>query len=79
MRLVIDANILLAAFGKNAFTRELLADPRLQLFAPDCLLIETRKHLQGNVALQKRIGLERAQIQTIRELLTQEIATAAFS
>lgn len=78
MQLVIDANVLLAAFGKSAFTRELLLHPRLSLFAPEHLLIETRKHLDRNGALQRRIGLPRAQITALFEMLTGSIETVAF-
>lgn len=43
MELIVDANILLAAFLKEAVTRELLLDERLHLFAPEHLLSETAR------------------------------------
>lgn len=75
MQLVIDANILLAGFGRGAITRELLLDPRLDLFAPEHLLIETERHLTHNVSLQKRIGLSKPQIRLIFDQLTHSIRT----
>ncbi len=50
MRLVIDANILVAAFLKAATTRNLLLDPRLQLYAPEDLLKEGHKVLKDRLA-----------------------------
>jgi len=38
MRLVVDANILVAALLKDSTTRELLLEEDLELFAPECLL-----------------------------------------
>jgi len=75
MLLVVDANILLAGFMKSATTRELLLDPRLQLFAPEHLLIETSRHLFHNASLQKRIGLAKSDLQFIFEQLTLGIRT----
>lgn len=43
MQLVIDANILIAAFLKAATTRFLLLDERLDLYAPEHLVVETLK------------------------------------
>ncbi|HLG30980.1 MAG TPA: PIN domain-containing protein [Candidatus Brocadiales bacterium] len=40
MQLVIDANILLAAFLKSALTRELLFDDNIELFAPEYFAVE---------------------------------------
>ena len=38
MKLVVDANILIAALLKDATTRELLLKEELELFAPEHLL-----------------------------------------
>lgn len=54
MELIIDANVLVAAFLKAATTRSLLFNPRLRLFSPDHLLIETRDVLRGRLA--RRLG-----------------------
>ena len=76
MQLVVDANILLAGFSKSATTRELLLDPRLQLFAPEHLLIETIRHVEHNTSLKKRIGLASPEIRFVFEQLTCRIQTS---
>ena len=73
MRLVVAANILLAAFLKNAVTREFLLDTRLNLAAPEHLLSETIRHLQKDTSIKKRIGLSSAEIKALFLLLTQQI------
>ena len=40
MQLIIDANILIAAFLKSAITRELLFDDEITLFAPEYFSLE---------------------------------------
>lgn len=77
MELVVDANILLAGFMKNAVTRELFLDSRLKLHAPEHLIYETRRHLLGNSDLKRRIGLSSGQIKEIWFLLTQNIESHA--
>ena len=56
MRLVVDANILLAAFLKDATTRELLLEDTLELFAPEHLLSEIRRLLK-NPRIRRRLRL----------------------
>lgn len=56
MRLVIDANILLAALLKEATTRELLFEENLEFFAPECLLSEIKRTLK-NPRVRRRIPL----------------------
>ncbi|MBI5023608.1 MAG: PIN domain-containing protein [Candidatus Omnitrophica bacterium] len=73
MQLVVDANILLAAFLKEALTRELLLDSRLDLAAPEHLLSETRRHLRTSASIRKRIGLPSKEIEALFLLLTQRI------
>ncbi|OGX35425.1 MAG: hypothetical protein A3C36_01650 [Omnitrophica WOR_2 bacterium RIFCSPHIGHO2_02_FULL_52_10] len=73
MQLVVDANILLAAFLRKALTRELLLDARLELAAPEHLLSETRRHLLRDASIGKRIGLPVEQIETLFFLLTSRI------
>ena len=60
MRLVVDANILVAAFLKDAVTRELLLDDRLDLVSPEYGLIETRDVLKRPTVL-KRMKLNAAE------------------
>lgn len=78
MKLVVDANVLLAAFLKEATTRELLLDSRLTLFAPEHLLFETARHLKEDASLRKRIRLTREELQELFEVLTQGIETVPF-
>lgn len=73
MQLVVDANILLAAFLKKAITREFLLDSRLNLSAPEHLLLETLRHLQTNTSIRKRVGLSAEEIAVLFLLLTQRI------
>lgn len=56
MKLVVDANILIAALIKDAATRELLLDDSLELVAPEHLLAEAR-HLLNNPRIRKRLKL----------------------
>ena len=75
MELVVDANVLLAAFLKDALTRELLLDSRLKLFAPEHLLLETRKHLKNSSSLRKRIHITAQELDQLFFLLTENIET----
>jgi predicted nucleic acid-binding protein len=56
MRLVVDANILVAALLKDAATREILLNEKMELFAPEHLLNEI-KHLLKNPKIRKRLRL----------------------
>ena len=75
MELVVDANILLASFLKEAVTRELLLDSRLTLFAPEHLLSETSRHLEKSAGLRKRIRLSAEDLLKLFEILTMNIKT----
>lgn len=44
MKLVVDANIFISAFLKDSLTRELILDRRLELYSPEFLLEEFKKH-----------------------------------
>ena len=76
MRLVVDANIFVAAFFKSSVTRELLLDPRLDLYAPEHLLVETRKVLKKRSALRK-MGITTAQFDGLFDGLTTRIKIIA--
>lgn len=75
MELIVDANILLAAFLKEAVTRELLLDERLHLFAPEHLLSETARHLKKDARLRRRIGISEEMLRGLFEVLTSRIQT----
>jgi len=70
MRLVVDANVLVAAFLKEAVTRELLLEEKFELFSPEYLLQEIRSLLK-NKKIRKRLKLND------EELI--ELATAVLS
>lgn len=44
MQLVVDTNIAIAALVKNAVTRQLIFDNRLELFAPEHMIEELEGH-----------------------------------
>lgn len=73
MELIVDANILLSAFLKEALTRELLLDSRLILFAPEYLLVETARHLKQTASLRKRIQSSGNVIEELFNILTSRI------
>lgn len=75
MELVVDANVLLASFLKEAVTRELLLDSRLSLFAPEHLITEISKHLRRSASLRKRISLSNEDLQKLFGALTQHVQT----
>ncbi len=75
MELIVDANILLASFLKEAVTREILLDERLTLLAPEHLLSETSRHLKDSASLRKRICLSNQKLQELFSVLTQRIRT----
>lgn len=75
MRLVIDANIMVAAFLKAATTRNLLLDERLELFSPEHLLVEGRKVLKERLSGKKE--LTESAFDQLFFLLTNDIQVLA--
>jgi len=73
MELVIDANVLVAAFLRSAVTRELLLDDRLTLWTPKYGLSEVEKVLTSR-RLRPRLGdLSPAEVRVILSQLTAKI------
>jgi predicted nucleic acid-binding protein len=72
MRLVVDANIFIAAFLKNALTRELLLDERLDLATPEYGFIETRAILK-RPNLLKRLRLSPDNFEWLWSVLTARV------
>ena len=72
MELVLDANVLVAAFLRSATTRELLLDERLTFYAPEYSVVETEKVL-GAPRLRQRLGrLSAVQMKTaLAQLMTR--------
>lgn len=73
MRLIIDANILLAAFLKSAFTRELLFDDEIELFAPEYFAIEVYKTLKKSKFLKIKTALGKEEIEELLAILLEPI------
>lgn len=72
MRIVVDANVLIAAFLKSSLTRELLLDERLELVTPEYGLLETRKALEQPRVL-RRLRLGRVEFDELWTILTSRI------
>ncbi|MEJ2294922.1 MAG: PIN domain-containing protein [Candidatus Lokiarchaeota archaeon] len=70
MKLIVDANILLAALIKKGLTAELLISDKLQLLAPEFLLIEFSKY--KNLILNKTHRKEK-EFNHFLELLREQI------
>ena len=75
MELIVDANVLLASFLKEAVTRELLLDSRLALFAPEHLITKIANHLRQDSSFRKRVSLSNQDLKNLFEILTQRIQT----
>lgn len=74
MRLIIDANILLAAFLKSAFIRELLFDDEIELFAPGYFAIEVSKTLRKSKFLKIKTVLGKEDIEEAKQHIPQDDA-----
>ncbi|MFA4888977.1 MAG: PIN domain-containing protein [Candidatus Omnitrophota bacterium] len=72
MRLVIDANILLAALLKNAATRELLFEETIELFAPEQLSTEVNRLLK-NPKIRRRIPLNNKKLSELSAVIFARI------
>ena len=72
MRLVVDANILVAALLKDSTTRELLLEDDLELFAPEGLLAEL-ENLLKNPKVRKRLPLSDNALSELSEAIFSEI------
>ena len=70
MKLVIDANIVLAALMKPSKTQELIYSKKLELITPDFCLKETKKY--SKLIVQKS-GKTKEQIELAIELIFSEI------
>ena len=72
MRLVVDANILVAALLKDSTTRELLLEDDLELFAPEGLLTELNNLLK-NPKVRKRLPLSDTALSELSEAIFSRI------
>ena len=71
-RLVVDANVLIAAFLKESVVRRILTVPLIDLYAPEFLWQEIRKHL---VTLRRRAGLSKQGAEDLLGLLERYVTT----
>ncbi|MEK6955016.1 MAG: PIN domain-containing protein [Candidatus Micrarchaeota archaeon] len=82
VEVVIDANILLGCFSKNSFTRRLILQSNLNIYAPDFLLFEYGKYREEifdksevdfpQLGLLERLLFDRLKIISRRESLKFE-------
>lgn len=73
MQLIIDANILIAAFLKSAITRELLFDDEIALFTPEYFSLEVSNTIKKEKFLRRRIGLTKEEIEELLVYLLSPI------
>lgn len=73
MQLIIDANILVAAFLKSAVTRELIFDEEITLLAPEYFSLEVASTLKKDKILKRKTGLSREEIEELLTLLLDPI------
>lgn len=73
MQLIVDANILIAAFLKSATTRELLFNQELELFAPEYFAMEVLRTIKEDKSLQKYITIPKAEIEEFLTFLLESI------
>ena len=72
MRLIVDANILVAALLKDATTREILLTENIEFFAPECLSLEV-KSLLNNLRIRKRIKLKDKDLYDLTSTISSRI------
>jgi len=75
MKLIIDTNVVIAAFGKNAFTRKVILHPNLELISPDFLLEELEEHKEE---IMERTGLTPVEYPIVRDILLSNIKIIPF-
>lgn len=78
MQLIVDANILIAAFLKSALTRELLFDEKVELFAPEYFVIEVSRTIKKNKILRKYIKLTREETEELLNFLEVPLDDAPY-
>lgn len=73
MQLIIDANILVAAFLKSATTRELIFDEEIELFAPEYFAIEVNQTLKKDKFFKIHTALTQKEIEELLGFLLEPI------
>lgn len=75
MQLVVDANILIAAFLKSAVTRELLLDNNIERFAPEYFVDEVTKTVNSPEFLKRCPNLIKSDVNELLNFLLTSIKT----
>lgn len=73
MRLVVDANIMIAAFLRSAISRKLLLDDRLSLYAPVHSLSEVEHVLQARRLHRRLHDFSQDEILVVLEKVVRQI------
>lgn len=73
MQLIIDANVLVAAFLKAATTRELIFDEEIELFAPEYFALEVNQTLKKDKFFKIHTALTKGEIEELLSFLLQPI------
>lgn len=73
MRLVVDANIVLAAIIRKSTTRHLIFTPLLELYAPEHLMREVARHIESDEEILKKTRLSKVELTAIFDLLLSRI------
>ena len=71
MKLIIDANVLIAALIKDDVTADLVYSKNLQLFAPVQLLVEVRKYQS---LIQQKSGMDDEKFERLLKSFRRRIA-----
>lgn len=73
MQLIVDANILVAAFLKSATTRELIFDEEIELFAPEYFALEVTQTLKKDKFFRIHTALTKEKIEELLTFLLEPI------
>lgn len=73
MQLIVDANVLIAAFLKSATTRELLFDEEIELFAPEYFAMEVSQTIKKDKILRQCIKLTKEETEELLNCLLDPI------
>ena len=76
MKLVIDANILIAALLRRSTTRELIMSGEFELICPDFLSEEVEKH---SAYIAEKAGLSNSEVELLLALLLRRVTTVPSS
>lgn len=79
-KLIVDANVVIAAVLRNSTTRSLLLDWKIGLAAPQTLLEETFRNIRENEEIKAKSGLSSSQLTALLNRVTanNEIIQAKY-